>query len=65
MAVRPVNGSDSRRGLVEVLHLGSWDTVCDNAWDMRDANVVCRMLGYSGALAAYGGAKYGLGKGRV
>lgn len=65
MTVRLVNGSDSRRGRVEVLHLGSWGTVCDHAWDMRDANVVCRMLGYPGALAAYRGAKYGPGKGRV
>lgn len=65
MTVRLVNGSDSRSGRVEVLHLGSWGTVCDNAWDMRDANVVCRMLGFPSALAAYRGAKFGPGKGRV
>ena len=32
---------------------------------MRDANVVCRMLGFPGALAAYRGAKFGPGKGLV
>ena len=65
MTVRLVNGSDSRSGRVEVLHLGSWGTVCGTAWDMRDANVVCRMLGFPDALAAYRGAKFGPGKGRV
>lgn len=65
MAVRLVNGTGSKSGRVEVLHRGKWGTVCDNAWDMRDANVVCRMLGFPGALAAYRGAKFGSGKGRV
>ncbi|KFO84668.1 Macrophage receptor MARCO [Buceros rhinoceros silvestris] len=42
-----------RRGRVEILHNGSWGTICDDGWTIVDANVACRMLGYSTAISSF------------
>ena len=62
--VRLVNGG-SYYGRVEVYHSGQWGTVCDNNWDMNDANVVCRQLGFYSASSAPGGATYGQGSNNI
>ena len=62
--VRLVGGSGPGDGRVEVLHEGSWGTVCDDLWDDVDAGVVCRFLGFQGGIAVIGGA-YGSGEGPI
>ncbi|KAJ7407749.1 macrophage receptor with collagenous structure [Willisornis vidua] len=54
--IRIVGGS--RRGRVEILHEEKWGTICDDNWTIQEAGVVCRMLGFSRAVAHFtaGGA---------
>ena len=63
--VRLVGGSGPHEGHVEVLHNGAWGTVCDDGWDLQDATVVCRQLGYGRAVAALGSATFGEGSGPI
>jgi deleted-in-malignant-brain-tumors protein 1 len=64
VGVRLVNGADESEGRVEVSVDGVWGTVCDDAWDINDANVVCRQLGYlAGATNAYYGWQHSFGQG--
>ena len=60
-----MGGSSSTEGRVEVFHNGEWGTVCDDSWDISDANVVCRMLGHSRASSAPTNAHFGAGSGKT
>ncbi|KAG1928706.1 BTB/POZ domain-containing protein [Pimephales promelas] len=52
-------------GRVEVYHDGQWGTVCDDGWDMAEAQVVCRQMGFPGAISVKPGGQYGEGSGPI
>lgn len=62
--LRLVGGQLLSEGRVEVYHDGRWGTVCDDSWDVAEAQVVCRQLRYPGALSVVKGGKYGQGRSR-
>ena len=45
--MRLVGGALQSEGRVEFCQSGTWGTVCDDAWGVDDATVVCRQLGYA------------------
>lgn len=64
--VRLANGTYAGEGRVEVFYNNNWGTVCDDGFDDRDAQVVCRQLEYAwtGAYQRQS-APYGQGSGSI
>ncbi|KAG7505706.1 galectin-3-binding protein [Solea senegalensis] len=57
--VRLVGSKSPAVGRVEVYHDSKWGTVCDDGWDMAEAQVVCRQLHFPGAKSFDIGQDYG------
>ncbi|XP_035534569.1 deleted in malignant brain tumors 1 protein-like [Morone saxatilis] len=63
--IRLANGTDRCSGRVEIQHDGHWGTVCDDDWDMRDAQVVCRAMDCGAPQAVKLSAFFGQGNGDI
>ena len=44
--MRLSSGTNESNGLVEICRHRTWGAVCSDGWDERDAEVVCRQLGF-------------------
>lgn len=49
LQLRLVDGSSELDGRLEILYLGIWGTICDDFFDITNANVACRRLGFPAA----------------
>ena len=63
LAVRLIGSFNE--GRVEVFHNNVWGTICDDTWDINDATVVCRQLGFTVAVQAYQGDSVADGSGQI
>ena len=65
LGLRLDGGNWKGEGRVEIFYNGYWGTVCDDDWDMNDARVVCRQLGFPNVESAPHSARFGSGSGQI
>jgi deleted-in-malignant-brain-tumors protein 1 len=52
LPIRLVGGETASEGNIQVQHDGEWGYICGTNWNINSSNVVCQMLGLSGATEA-------------
>lgn len=63
--VRLVGSSRDNEGRVEIYSGGQWGAIGHNDWDINDATVVCKQLGFPSALHAKNYSVFGAGTGPI
>ncbi|KAL4149489.1 hypothetical protein QTP88_003430 [Uroleucon formosanum] len=58
--IRLMGGNTTNEGRVEVKVLGEWGVICDDKFDLREANVICRELGFLSSVAVKPNSYYGV-----
>jgi hypothetical protein len=58
-----INGGSTNRGRLEIFYDNQWGTICDDSFDMHDANVACRQMGYTHATESI--QNFGGGSGQI
>ena len=58
LAGSPINNV----GQVEVFYAGVWGTINSYQWNIKNAHVVCRQLGYPGAISFGASSQFGVGE---
>ena len=48
--VRLDGGNQPYAGRVMVYYANTWGGICDNGWSKKNAEVICRQLGYQGVV---------------